>query len=469
MRRLSCLALLVLALAVPAPARAADEGVKSLSVTVYNQGRALIGEVRSMELPKGTGLVEFPGVPETIEAHTLRIASRTAPADFTVLDMNYQYDLVSVKNLLDRYVGRELTLVLPDFKDAKAREIRKAKLLANNDLPVFQLDDGIYVGPYQALLLPEVPKGLRPKPTLVWLVRNDGPARQDVEVSYLAGQITWRADYVLTLNRANDQAQLAGWVTLANQSGMAFDKARLKLVAGDVRQAGLTERRFLKSRADVAMLGAAPQMQEEAFFEYHLYSLERPVSIANRETKQISLLAAPKLGVKKELVARFSDHHMGGGPDPIRQKVQVFLKFKNVKQNGLGLALPKGVVRAYQESGDGSSLLIGEDSIEHTAKGEEVRLTMGEAFDVKIERRLAKAEKIGKTRFVLAWEIRVRNGKDKAQDLLLQEHFPGAWKIVTASHEYKRLDARTAQFALSVPPTGKGEEFLVTYEVEIEE
>lgn len=469
MKRRIRLAFFVLALVAGASAAAADEATKSLSVTVYNQGRALIGEVRRMELPKGTGLVEFPGVPETIEAQTLRIVSRTAPSDFAVLDMNYQYDLVSVKNLLNRYVGKELTLVLPDLKDAKAREIRKAKLIANNDQPVFQLDDGIYVGPYQALLLPELPKGLRPRPTLVWLVANNGPAKQDIEVSYLAGQVSWRADYVLKLNRANDQAQLSGWVTLANQSGMAFEKAKLKLVAGDVRQAGGGERRFLKSRADASMLAAAPQMQEEAFFEYHLYSLERAVSIANRETKQVSLLTAPRFGVKKELVARFSDHQQGGGPEPIKQKVQVFLKFKNVKQNGLGLPLPKGVVRAYQDSEDGSSLLIGEDSIEHTAKGEEVRLTMGEAFDLKIERRLASAEKIGKTRYALGWEIKVRNGKDKAQDLLLQENFPGAWKIVKASQEYKRLDARTAQFALSVPPTGKGEEFVVTYEVEIEE
>lgn len=437
---------------------------RSLSVTVYNHGQVLVNEVRSMQLPQGTGLVEFSGVAETVDAPTLQVRSRTAAKEFSVLDMNYEYDLINVQNLLDRYVGEMLQVILPDPHDREATVVRTATLLSNNDRPIFEVDGQIYVGSYESIFLAEIPKGLRPRPTLVWLVNNNGPETQDIEVSYLADDMGWTADYVLKVDRDNEQAALSGWVTLDNQTGMAFDNASLKLVAGEVN---VVRPEPVKMRRDMVMAApmAAESMQQEEFFEYHLYSLPRSVDIANRQTKQVSLLQAPQMRLDKKLVSRFAQYpHPGQGS--IKQNVEVFLVFKNSQDNGLGLPLPKGVVRAYQESSDGSTLFIGEDRIEHTPRDADVELKMGQAFDVKIERRMLAHEKIGKNLLRYTWEILVRNSKDEAQRVFLEETLQGDWRITESSQKYEQLDARHVRFALDVPPSSQQDQFVLTYSVE---
>lgn len=440
------------------------EGTKSLTVTVYNDGLGLINEVRDMELAQGQSRVEFTGVAETIQAPTLQVRSQTAPQAFNVLDMNYEYDLVSVQNLLDRYVGKQLMVVLPDSKDDNAKQLREATLLANNGQPVFQVGDQIYVGPYESALLPEIPKGLRAKPTLVWLVDNQGPARQDIEVSYLANSMSWKADYVLKVDRDNAQAGLSGWITLQNESGMAFENASLKLVAGEINRA--RDEIMYKGRAMAEnMAMAAAPVQEEEFFEYHLYNIGRPVDLGNRQTKQISLLQAPRLGVNKVLLAEYDAYPSGRRQVDIKQKVKVFLEFKNSERNGLGMPLPKGVVRAYQESQDGSTLFIGEDNLDHTPKDADVRLEMGEAFDVQVERRLASMEQIGKNIARYSWDIKIRNSKDKPQAVVLRERLPGDWRVERTNHEFTQLDAKTIEFRLMVPPSSEQDQLTINYEV----
>lgn len=438
---------------------------ESLSLAVYNDGRALITEVREVQLDAGESRLEFMGVPETIEPESLQVKSLTSPEELNILSMNYEYDLVSVKNLLDRYVGRDMTVILPDPKDAEARIAREAKLIANNDRPVFELDGDIYVGPYESLLLPEIPKGLRPRPTLVWLVENAGPQRQELQVSYLAGQISWRADYVLKLSRDETFASLSGWVTLDNKSGMAFEGADLKLVAGEVHRA---RRPKAMERTEMVLAAeAAPAVRQEEFFEYHLYEVARPVTVANRQTKQISLLAAPKIGVGKELVSEYRGR-LDGARSSFEQPVTAYLVFRNTGENGLGMPLPKGIVRAYQESSSGASLLIGEDNIDHTPDEGEVRLTMGKSFDVKVKRTLTKDEKVGKNVRRIAWEIEVRNSKDRPVELTLREHLPGDWQITASSHDFEKASANLAAFTLTVPPIKKEGPTKVTYEAVIE-
>lgn len=464
MKRIVCLILIMIGL----PLTAFAEKAKSLTVTVYHDGRALVNEVRQMALPEGIAPVEFCGVPETIDPATLRVRSLTSPDRFSVLDMHYAYDMLSGKNLLDRYVGKSLKVILPDPRDSHAKNIKDAILLANIDRPVFQVDETIYVGPYEAVLLPEIPKGLHSKPTLVWLVNNRGPDRQDIEVSYLAEKLPWKADYAFKVNRANTQASLSGWVTLTNQSGMAFEDATLKLVAGEIHRAWPEDRlrigRYLQAAPTAE---AVPAMKEEEFFEYHLYHLLRPVDIGNRQTKQLSLLEAPQVKVEKELLSRFSAFY-AGHTEPIKQKVEVVLIFENKEKNGLGLPLPKGIVRGYQESQDGSTLLIGEDHIDHTPRDATVRLKMGEAFDLKVERKLTDYQKPGKKIHRFAWQISIKNSKDQPQRVLLQDTLPGEWRILKASHPYEKLDARNIQFDITAPSSAQKGETIVTYEVEVE-
>lgn len=434
----------------------------SLTVTVYNQGMALVNEIRSMQLP-GQGMVEFTGVAETIEPTSLQVRSLTAPDKFRVLDMNYEYDLVDTRNLLDRYVGKELRVVLPDPKGLDGHVTRKATLLANNDRPVFEVDGNIWVGDYEAALLPEMPQGLRAHPTLVWLVDNDGPRLQDIEVSYIAGSMRWSADYVLKLDRDNTTASLSGWVTLDNQSGMAFKGASLKLVAGDVNRA-VRPQPMMKGGERLLMAEAAPDMEEEAFFEYHLYNVERPVDVGNRQTKQIALLSSPQLKVRKELVSRSYVSSSQRGPDPQRQEVNVYVAFENDKESGLGLPLPAGVVRAYQQSQDGSTLLVGEDGIDHTPDGDTVRLHLGDAFDVTVDRRMRGFEKTGKREHELIWELEIKNAKSEPVTVVLQEVFRGEWKIIEASDQYEKPTSSTAEFIVTVPAKGSRK---VKYEVTV--
>lgn len=420
-----------------------------LSVAVYNNGRALVSEVRTLDLPEGSGRVEFSGVPETIEPETLRVHSLTAPEQFRLLDMNYEYDLVTPEALLKRSVGKELTVILPD-PDSQGRVTRQATLVADNGAPVFRLEDGsLWAGPYEAVQLPTLPQGLRPTPALVWLVDNAGPARQDLAVSYLARGLSWRTDYVLTLNRAGNRASLAGWVTLDNTCGMAFHNAALKLVAGNVHEAAPT------LRANGAMLkvasSPAADMAEEGFFEYHLYSLARPVDIANHQRKQVALLQSPNLGVQRELVSRFSAFGPRRAPGPWRQDVEATLRFPNTAANGLGMALPQGIVRAYQPGSDGAILFIGEDRLEHTPEGREVRLVMGNAFDISVERILTGYRKIGKETTEFDYRITARNAKDEPVQLLLQELPPGEWTITASDRPFDRPWSGEARFTLDLP------------------
>jgi len=476
----------------PATALAQKE---SVTVTIYNQNRALINEIRKMAIPKGTQTVEFKDVAETIDATSLQVRSLTSPQAFNVLDQNYEYDLINVQNMLNKYVGKKLKVILPDPKGGQeAKIVRDATLLANNDKPIFRLDgvgegsssssgppsssgsssgeaDGgeIYVGDYDAVLLSEIPEGLRPQPTLVWLVDNQGEEDQWIEVSYLADNMNWKADYVLKVDRDNKQGSLSGWVTLDNQSGKPFKNARLKLVAGDVHQVSRQVRQPAMDQRKLMAAAPAPEaMQQEEFFEYHLYSLGRTVDIANRQTKQVSLLQSPSVKIEKRLVGRWNSTIYDGADREVqKEKLSVYLKFKNDEGNGLGIPLPKGIVRAYQESGDGTVVFIGEDQIDHTGKERDVEVKMGEAFDVIVERKQTEYRKIGNNAVRFAWELKIKNSKDIPQKVELEEILPGEWRIIESNAKYEKMDAHRIKFTVDAQPSGKGSDSVVTYQAEV--
>ncbi len=465
MTKLILVAVVVL-IALADPARA--DSNRTVSLTIYNDDLALINEERMMQLPAGQGSVDFPDVCQTIEASSLQVRSLTEPDKFTVLDMNYEYDLIGMQTLLNRYVGKKLKVLLPHHYVENARELKDATLLANNDQPVFQTSDGVYVGKHDGVLFPEIPKGLRSRPTLNWLVRNQGPERQTIAVSYLASGLAWNADYVLELapggESGQEQGALAGWVTLNNQAGMAFKNAGLKLVAGDVRQPPPGGGRR-GAPTDAVMAMAPPPMAEKSFFEYHLYSLDRKIDLADKQTKQIGLLQAPSFGLTRELESTYAYDWNPHPPDPLLQDVKVFLRFDNSEKNGLGMPLPKGVVRVYQQDDDKSLVFLGEDRIDHTPKNAELRLALGKAFDLQVKRRLVNSRQIAPHAAILAWDIEIVNGKDKPQRLALEDSIYGEWKILKASCEFTKKNARTVRFELEVPPSDKAKT-IVHYEVE---
>ncbi|MBU1249281.1 MAG: DUF4139 domain-containing protein [Proteobacteria bacterium] len=436
-------------------------GAGTLDLAVYGNGRVLVCEVRSLSLP-ADGEVVFSGVPETVLPDTLSVRSLTAPDRFRVLEIGYRFDRADASTLFRRYRGREVTVILPDPRDANGRISRKAVLLDAGGTPVFDLGDSIYVGPFEGILLPELPEGLDREPTLRWLVENRGPARQDVEVSYLADGMGWRADYALILDEQGKNAALSAWATIDNQTGMDFPEAGIKLVAGEVNRVS-PQMRQAKSEAYMTM-DAVPGPQERAVGEYHLYELSRPVSLSRAESRQVRLFSAPKVPVRSELISRFTVW-AGQQGRPIEQPVEAFLEFENDGKSGLGQAMPAGTARVYRREVEGAALLLGEDQVGHVPDGEKVRLKLGNAFDVTVERVQTAFRKIGKTAVSMTWEITVRNGSKVEKRVKLQEMLNGQWSISKATMKYEKVSSGMVEFELVLPP-GKGATTL-SYSVDI--
>src|SRR5581483_3083762 len=308
------------------------EDQKSVAITVYNSNIGLVKDTRTIRLPRGNSLLRFMDVAQQINPATVHIKSLTAPNALDVIEQNYEYDLLNPAKLLDKYVGREVTLVLRTFENNTEKLTpTRATLLSNNSGQVWQIANQ----------------------TLVWSLNNTGADSHTVEASYLTTGIGWRADYVVVVNKDDTKADLNGWVTINNNTGAAYRNAELKLVAGDINRVQEQDQLALRraGRAEMAQAAPAPQFQEQAFFEYHLYTLQRPATLKNNETKQISLLSAANFNVKKELVLNGQQYYYQGYNNPgeaIKEKVGVYVEFKNNKESNLGQPLPAGIVRVYK-------------------------------------------------------------------------------------------------------------------------
>src|SRR5213075_2144000 len=317
-----------------------------LNVTVYNSNIALVRDVRNLNLPGGTFRLKFMDIAATVNPATVHFRSLTDPDKLAVIEQNYEYDLLEPAKLLHKYVGKEVTLVrsYQDSGTTKHEEI-KATLLSDNNGPVWKIGPDIVTGMFaESYRFPEVPANLYDRPTLVMSLENSGPRKQQIEASYLANNLSWNADYVLTVARDDKNADLDGWVTVINNSGTAFHNAHLQLVAGElnrvIQSGGL---RADMAREMVASKAAAPQFQQEAFSEYHLYTLGRKTSVEDKETKQISLLQGSGVPVEKIFVVNGQSYYYRNQQAPgapLKDPVLVYYKFKNEEKNGLGIPLP---------------------------------------------------------------------------------------------------------------------------------
>ena len=327
-------------------------------------------------LPTGEFDLKFMDIAATVNPATVHFRSLTEPARVSVLEQNYEYDLLEPDKLLRKYVGRDVTLVRTVQQDGTTRQEEvKAELLSYNNAPVWRIGKEIVTGLHaDHIRFPELPDNLYSRPTLIWTLQNGGARRHRVEASYLAGKLAWNADYVLTVARDDKSADLDGWVTLQNGSGTSFRNAKLQLVAGDlnrVRQA-VADKRFEEARRSMEMAAAAP-MAQESFSEYHLYTLGRKTTINNAETKQVSMLNGTGVPVQKRFVVDGQDfyyHNQQHPGAPIKDVVQVYYQFKNDEKSGLGMPMPAGTVRVYQADSKGGVQLAGEDRIGHTPKDE---------------------------------------------------------------------------------------------------
>jgi hypothetical protein len=425
-----------------------------LAVTVYNSNIALVRDVRQLTLPAGESRLRFMDIAASINPATVHFRSETEPTKLGVLEQNYEYDLLDPNKLLQKYVGREVTLMRGD------QEV-KATLLSDNNGPVWKIGNDIITNlGYNSIRFPELPENLYERPTLLWTLQNSGARKHKVEASYLTSNLSWSADYVLNVAKDEASGDLDGWVTLVNHSGTAFKNAQLQLVAGDLHRELPVNGRNFKSMDQAVMVTEAASLGgfiQEAFSEYHLYSLGRRTSIFDQESKQISLLNASRFPMQKVYVVNGQSYYYRTAAQPgapLKDPVQVFYKFKNEDKVGLGMPLPAGTIRVYQADSRGGSLFVGEDHIDHTPKDETISLHIGNAFDIVAERKQTDYKKLSDRLYEFEYEITLRNHKDASITVEANEPIGGDWEMVSSTYKFTKTAAFAAQFQVPVDKNG---------------
>jgi hypothetical protein len=466
----------------------------SVDLTIYNQNLSLIREERTLKLPRGLSEVIIPDIPATIDGTSVHFLSLTDALAVKVLEQNYQYDLVHQAKVLEKYLGKQVEFIRYDEGTKKEYSVT-GKLLATGYMAqpqygspapsyvgmggmIAEINGKIELNPAGRIVLPSLPEGLILKPQLGWLVSNTREGQHKTEISYLAGQLSWTCNYVALLDKSDTKLDLTGWVTLTNNSGTSFKNAGLKLVAGDVnlvRQGFENDMRVMKGMTADAV--SEPQFKQSELFEYKLYSLQRRTDVNNNETKQIELTSGRNVNSKKVFIYdglggqwrswynNYSYRDQGSFGQQSNPKVGVFVTFKNDEKAGLGIPLPKGKVRVYKRDDDGKEQFIGEDEIDHTPKDEELRLYLGNAFDI-VGSRVQKDFKSYAAGHVVeeTIEIKVRNHKKEAVDVQVYEH-PwrwSQWEIVKSSTEWEKVDQSTMKFPVKIE---KDQEKVISYTI----
>ncbi len=416
-------------------------------------------EIRRIDLPRGDFTLEYRDVPSSIQPTTL-LASADKDAGLVLYDQNYEYDLMTPEKILQKYVGRDISWIQEDGSRIEGR------LLGVNGKPVFQVGGEIQFEVPGRMVLPEMPANLRAQPTLVWNAHADKAGMARVETSYLTSGMNWNCDYVLQLDKAGKTAGLQAWVSVVNSCGASFQGAHLLLVAGDIHRA-TPDRNVMMAMGDseVNKSIAPPRFQQESLYDYHLYTLDRPADLKDQQTKQISLFERAGIPVTRiyrlEGAARY---FRGLANYNTEDKVNVLYSFDNDRDSGLGLPMPKGVVRIYGLSSAGGRQLLGEDSIDHTPQDETIELTAGTAFDIVAERVRLKYEKVSDRVSHTTFRITLRNHKDEDIAVDVREPVGGQWEVLDSSFPVKRISATEMAFTV---PVKAHKESVLTYRVEV--
>lgn len=451
-------------------------GSKSIQLTVYNGGFALVRDVRQMDLKKGINSIEVEDVAAKIDPTSVLFKSLASANTFNILEQNYQYDLISPDNILNKATGQKIFITRFDTNGKAVTESGTLLAPPKNGGVVVKMDDGsLVMNPSGQISVQKMPEGLHPKPTLNWLLEADKAGSQDSQISYITDGIGWVADYVALVNKDDTFLDLTGWVTLNNSSGATFGDAKLTLMAGDVSRVQPNARAMGAVEFSVAAK-AIPQFEEQSFFEYHMYTMARPTTIRNNETKQLSLLNADGVAVGKEMIydgrkqwwsswwyPGREDLNPGSGYDTSSyHKVNVTLEIKNSQANRMGMPLPKGKVRVYKLDDKGAQQFVGEDMIDHTPKDEKIKLYVGDAFDVVGDYKRTNYNKISARAIEESFEVKIRNHKQTPVEVKVVDHVWADWKITQSSDKYEKIDAHTIQFPVKVPKDG---EKIVTYTI----
>ena len=442
--------LLVFTLIMPNPNNGQELNQKSLAVTIYNSNLGVVKDVRAIYLKSGLSEISITDVAKLIDPTSVHIK-----LDGEVLEQNYQYDLVSFNKILQKYIDKEISLV------SETNELVEGKLLSSSggDIVLEKKEGGLVMIPNinnYRFSVGSLPEGLITKPTLVWQVKSKKSGNQDVEISYQTQGMSWHAEYVAVLNKDDTKLDLNSWVSVENNCGTTFRNAKLKLVAGDVNRVQDTQRMY-KGRNQIEMMAKefdGAQFEEKDFFEYHIYNLQRPTTLAQNETKQISLFEAQDVTANKKYFYRSFGYNAQG-------KVNVIIEFSNKEDQNLGVPMPKGKVRVYKSDGE-SIEFIGEDLIDHTPKNEIIKLKIGDAFDVLAEERQVEHKKITDRVYEQNFEVTIKNRKKEKVIVEVERNLGLNWEILSSSLDYKKKNAQTITFQV---PVSKDDETILSYKV----
>lgn len=412
-----------------------------VAVTVYNSNLGVISETRSLDFQKGINRLAFRDVPSQIDPNSVRFELIDGDG-VTILEQNYAFDLVSPDQIYKKYIDKKIELV---DKDAN---LYAGTLLAVGGGAVTLLNDNgqiriISMDKVVESRFPELPEGLITKPTLFWLYSSKVTGARGARVGYQTTGMSWNAEYVGVLDKDDKHIDLSGWAAINNTSGKAYADATLKLVAGDINRAFQVrggrgpEMQLFAAKADMA-----ESFEQKSFFEYHLYTLPRKATLANNEIKQISLFEPAGSAIQKVYIYR---------PEQNAQQVSVAVKFTNSEKAGLGMPLPAGRVRLFKADDDGSLVMLGEDMIDHTPKDEEVKLTVGNAFDVVPEETMTDSRRVSQNVEDRTYELEMRNRKKEPVTVTVEKQFYSFWEVTDANFTYKKKNAQTLTIDMTVP------------------
>jgi len=449
----SCLA--TAALAVEHEQSTTLKEQSAIAVTIYNKNLALIKDQRTLVLKQGFNHLAFRGVSARIRPETALLRSLDPEISINVLEQNFDFDLLTPQKLLEKYTGKQVQLVRVNPVTGE-KTLETVRVLSTHGGITLKVGDSIITNPQGEYVFDDVPDNLRDQPTLVTQLTSSSTQQQTVELAYLTGGLSWKADYVAELSPDDSHLDLTGWVTLNNQSGTHYNNAKLQLVAGDVNQvsAPRTSNTALKYQTqDVRM-----EVSEESLFEYHLYNIARPTTLADKQTKQVSLLSAQSVPVTKQFLLAGHNYYYSRNYPHISQKtkVAIFVQFKNTEQDKLGLPLPKGIVRVYKNDSKGNAQFVGEDKIDHTPKNEGISLKLGNAFDITADKKQVDFKKVIHTApyssaYESAYEITLKNAKSEPVTVTVREPIPADWAMLSETHPHQKVAAGTAEWQIIVP------------------
>lgn len=469
--------LATLALVAALSARAADP-----ALTIYNQGFAVLRDTVPLDLKAGVNDVRFAGVTAQVEADSVILRDPTGKLPLQVLEQNYRNDPVSQELLLSLFEGKTLDFIA--HEPQKPDRIIVGKVVRSGYVPggesvqpIIEVDGKLQFSLPGEPRFPTLGDDTQLKPALAWKLNAPAAAKLDAEIAYITGGLTWEASYNIVAPEANDVIDLVGWITMKNESGATFTNAKIKLMAGDVNKVQPQAMRISESAIDaLSAPGAAPVVTEKAFDEFHLYTLARPATLRDKETKQVEFIRATEVKATRlfiyDPIAKDNGWQLGNniGEDAdygvtSSKKVAVYREFKNTEANQLGLPLPKGRVRFYAQDEDRQLEFVGENNIDHTPKDELVRLYVGNSFDLVGERKRVDF-KVNQANHTASesFEIKLRNRKKQPVEIRVVEHLYRwtNWTVKEKSQDLEKTDAQTIEFKVPLKP---GEEKTVTYRV----